>query len=181
MNSWEFRSDQKRSSRTCCWAWGVSPAWAAKSSSFATSSAVGARDRHRRYSSAMISRRGFFAASSRRTRPPFWILPWMVSPLIRCRACERFGCITTSHEQLGVGGGIAHAHVVDRIDDAAAEEVGPDDVRQVAGKVGVVLGGEPLGQYRAAVLALHIRRRRAQELGRHRLAREEMLHLAAAA
>ena len=73
-------------------------------------------------------------------------------------------------EQLGVHWLVRGADVVDRVDDAAAHEVAPHAVRDRRREVGVVRGGQPVGQRRPASWAL-VRFRRAldrhQVLGRH--------------
>jgi hypothetical protein len=53
-------------------------------------------------------------------------------------------------EELGVGGRIAGADVVERIDEADAEKVAPHAVDVAEGEVAVVGGGHPGGQRLAA-------------------------------
>ena len=53
-------------------------------------------------------------------------------------------------EQLRIGRRVAGANVVDRIDDAGAEQVAPHPVDKALGEVLVVLGGEPGGELLAA-------------------------------
>ena len=80
---------------------------------------------------------------------------------------------------------IAHPHVVDFVDDTPAEEVGPDDIRQVAAEVRVVGGGEPRGEHLAAILAgvrgaLEVGSRTAEEGRGHDPPAHRVFHVAAA-
>ena len=88
--------------------------------------------------------------------------------------------LAQSLKQFRVAGRVADADVVDGLDDPPAEELRPDAVGDVGGKVGVVRRGEPLGHDQAAVLALHVRLVAAEELGRHHAAADRMRHFAAA-
>ena len=84
-------------------------------------------------------------------------------------------------QQFRVDRRIADAHVVHFVDDAAAEEVGPDDVGQIRGEVRVLGRCQPLGHHLAAILAAHIGHVAAEKLRRHDAAVDGCLHLAAAA
>jgi hypothetical protein len=53
-------------------------------------------------------------------------------------------------EQLGVGRRVAGADVVDRLDDADAEQVAPQAVDVALGEVLVLLRGDPLRELLAA-------------------------------
>ena len=53
-------------------------------------------------------------------------------------------------EELGVGGGIAGADIVEGIDEADAEEVAPHAVDVAEGEVAVVGGSHPVGEGFAA-------------------------------
>ena len=65
-------------------------------------------------------------------------------------------------EQLGVARRVGRAHVVERLDQAAAHRVAPEAVDDVAGEERVVRRRQPLGQLAAAVeRVVHHRRRRA--------------------
>ena len=55
-------------------------------------------------------------------------------------------------EQGGIGGGIAGTEVIDRLDDAHAQEVAPDAIDVALGEVGVVLGRDPFGEVFAAAV-----------------------------
>ena len=78
-------------------------------------------------------------------------------------------------EQFRIARGIADAHVIHFIDDAAAEEVRPDDVREVLGKVRVLGRRQPLGQHFTAVASCQIRLGAAQKLRLHGAATDEMV------
>jgi hypothetical protein len=82
-------------------------------------------------------------------------------------------------EQLRVGGRVARADVVDRLDQAHAEEVAPDPVHVALREVGVVLAREPRREPRAARA---VRGHRAgvlvRERRRHHRAAVGMLHVA---
>src|SRR5690606_21247632 len=76
---------------------------------------------------------------------------------------------------------VADPDVVDRLDEAAAEEARPDAVGEVRGEPGVVAGGEPLGQGRAQVFAVGgLRASAAEELRLRRLAAARIGDAAAA-
>ena len=83
--------------------------------------------------------------------------------------------------KLGIDRRIADANVVDRLDDADAEEVGPDAIGHAGGEEGIVGRGQPVGQHLAAVLAVAIGLRPAEEFRFHHAAADGMVHLAAAA
>ena len=83
-------------------------------------------------------------------------------------------CLPSSSSSSGFDGRVADADVVDRLDDADAEEVGPDEVGEVRGEVRVLRRGEPVGQHHAAVLAGHVGRVAAEELRRHRPAADRV-------
>ena len=73
---------------------------------------------------------------------------------------------------------IGRPKVVDRIDDANAEQIPPDSVDGRAVEEGVVVGGEPVDQRRARILAGgDLQRRAEQRLGREEGARERMADL----
>ena len=65
-----------------------------------------------------------------------------VETMVHEAACQRV-------EKLGVARWVVRPHVVDRVDQADAEEVGPDAVDRRAGEVGVLGRNHPLGQDRA--------------------------------
>ena len=79
-------------------------------------------------------------------------------------------------EERLVRGGIGGAEIVDRLDQAAAEIVGPEPVGDRPGEVRVVGGGGPLGQEPAAIGRRRAQgsRRRAERCGRHRHAGARM-------
>ena len=54
-------------------------------------------------------------------------------------------------EQLGMDRRVGPAHVVGRVDQSLAEELGPDPVGHGPGEVGVVGGGHPVGQRLARI------------------------------
>jgi len=83
-------------------------------------------------------------------------------------------------EQFWIHRGIADAHVVHRFDDAAAEEVRPHDVHEIAREVGILRRRQPVGEHRAAVLAGDIGDFRPEEFRRHRASTEQMRDLTAA-
>ena len=56
-------------------------------------------------------------------------------------------------EEGWVCGGIGRPEVVDRIDDANAEQIPPDPVDGRAVEEGVVVGGEPIDERRARIVA----------------------------
>ena len=55
-------------------------------------------------------------------------------------------------EELGVGGRVGIAEVIDRLDDPTPHQVGPDAVGRRAGEVGVVDGGQPVREVAPAVV-----------------------------
>src|SRR6266550_2139783 len=82
-------------------------------------------------------------------------------------------------EQGAIDRRIAYSHVINLLDDAAAEEMGPYDVGQILGEVRIVVRNNPHSQQLPAIAALAIGRGAAQELWRHYAAADEMIHLAA--
>ena len=82
-------------------------------------------------------------------------------------------------EQRRVGGRIAHAHIVDRVDDAGPEEMRPHDVDEVAAEVLVVRRRQPFGEHRAAIPPPAVGRGSPEELRRHDPAADGVLHVAA--
>ncbi len=83
-------------------------------------------------------------------------------------------------EQLGVGGRVRDADVIDGIDDADAHVMIPDDVDDIAGEPGVLRRGEPAGDGFAAGAAFDFRARAAEEFWGHVLLGDRVLDLAAA-
>ena len=85
-------------------------------------------------------------------------------------------------EQFGIGGRVGNADVIDLVHDAHAEEMRPDDVREVAGEEGILGRGQPLGEALAAVRAGFQRRPSAAEIFREHVAvADGMVHAAAGA
>ena len=84
--------------------------------------------------------------------------------------------------QLGVGRRVGDADVVDRIHDADAEKVSPDDVGDIAGEVRITRRREPLGHHATAVITrLEFRLLAAEELWLNVLLGQEVLRFAALA
>src|SRR5258705_282769 len=87
MNSFEFSSDQNTSLSTAS----ASFLSLKKAVSLVSSPAVGRRARQRRYSCSMDLAGSLFSLTNRLTTPPSPTLPWVVLPLRRCNAWDRFG------------------------------------------------------------------------------------------
>src|SRR5207302_837749 len=79
---------------------------------------------------------------------------------------------------LGIARRIGVADVVDRLDQAAAEEVGPDAVGEVAGEPGIVRSGEPRGKGLATLARTRlVRHWRPERVRAHGFAGARMLRL----